>query len=135
MTHTHTHPAEVHADDHAHAAHTHPGTPENYSARPHPEFVVLEIGEGLGALIVHADAELHGTEIEISPAEDDSKRSHKDVLERSITGRPAYTAVFDQLPAGTYTLWTAGVARQRGITITGENVAELDWSSAGPANP
>ena len=40
----------------------------HYSARRHPEFVVLEIGDGIGALIIHADAEMHGAEIEISPA-------------------------------------------------------------------
>jgi len=55
---------------------------EQYSARKHPEFVVLEIGEDVGALIIHADPELHGTEIEISPAHDDRRRSHKEVLER-----------------------------------------------------
>jgi hypothetical protein len=108
-----------------HASHSH----ENYAARAHPEFVVLEIGEHLGALIVHADAALHGTEIEISPSDDDFARSHKDVLEREIDGRPAFTAVFDQLPAGTYTLWRNGAARARDVTIAGGVVAELDWTS------
>ena len=40
---------------------------ENHSARPHPEHVVLEIGDDLGALIVYTDPELHGTEIEKPP--------------------------------------------------------------------
>ena len=106
---------------------------EAYSQTKHPEFVVLEIGEGIGALIVHADRELHGLEIEISPAEDDAHRSHKEVLERDAGGNPAYTAVFDQLPAGTYTLWSEGVARVRGVAVAGGQIAELSWPAAARA--
>lgn len=104
-----------------------------YSARSHPEYVVLEIGEDVGALIVHTDAELHGVEIEISPAGDDAQRSHKEVLERSTGGRPAYTAVFDRVPEGAYTLWTAGVPRARNVTVAGGQVAELSWVGASPS--
>jgi hypothetical protein len=100
---------------------------EHYAARPHPEFVVLEIGPELGALIVHTDASMHGVEIENSPSSDDGQRSHKQVLERSVGGRPAFTAVFDQLTPGTYTLWTDGVARVRGVKVQGERIAKLQW--------
>jgi hypothetical protein len=100
---------------------------EHYAARPHPEFVVLEIGPELGALIVHTDAAMHGVEIEISPSSDDDRRSHKQVLERSVGGRAAFTAVFDQLAPGTYTLWTDDVARVRGVNVRGEHIAELRW--------
>jgi hypothetical protein len=106
---------------------------EHYSARKHPEFVVLDIGEDVGALIIHAAPEMHGVEIEISPAEDDERRSHKEVLERDAGGEPAYTAVFDQLPAGTYTLWSEGVARVRGVAVAGGQIAELNWHSLSPA--
>ncbi len=106
---------------------------EHYSARRHPEFVVLEIGGGVGALIVHADRELHGLEIEISPAEDDERRSHKEVLERDAGSQSAYTAVFDQLPAGTYTLWSEGVARVRGVNVPDGQIAELDWAATARA--
>jgi hypothetical protein len=109
-------------------------TEEHHAARRHPEFVVLDIGGDVGALIVHTDAALVGTEVEISPAGDDARRSHKDVLERTIAGRPAYTAVFDGLREGAYTLWTGGVARARGVDVTGGAIAELDWRSAsGPS--
>jgi hypothetical protein len=101
---------------------------ENYADRPHPEYVVLDIGDDLGALIVHTDAALHGTEIEISPEGADHDRSHKDVLERAIGDRAAFTAVFDRLPEGSYTLWTEGVARVRGVQVAGGAVAELDWT-------
>jgi hypothetical protein len=91
--------------------------------------VVLDIGEDIGALIVHTDAAMLGVEVEISPTGHDEQRSHKDVLQREINGRPAYTAVFDKLPAGTYTLWVNDRARARGVAIEGASVAELDWSS------
>ena len=100
---------------------------EHYAARSHPEFVVLEIGDELGALIVHTSAGMHGVEIEISPDGGDDRRSHKQVLERRSGEAFSYTAVFDQLRAGTYTLWTDGVARVRGVAISGGLVAELDW--------
>jgi hypothetical protein len=101
-----------------------------HTSRPHPEYVVLDIGDDVGALIVHTGAELAGVEVEISPAGQDGRRSHKDVLERSINGRPAYTAVFDRLAAGTYTLWTHGVARARGVVVAGGEIADHELASA-----
>jgi hypothetical protein len=129
MSEEHDHPhghAHDHGDGHTHAhgeGHTH----EPYSARTHPEYVVLEIGDGLGALIVHTDADLHGVEIEISATGADQTRQHKDVLERPLGGRPAFSAVFDQIPDGSYTLWIDDVARARDVRITDSTVAELDW--------
>jgi hypothetical protein len=102
----------------------------HYSERAHPEFVVLEIGDGVGALIIHAAPEAHGTEIEISPAGDDSRRSHKEVLERSTAEGPAFTAVFDGLATGEYTLWVEGEPRARGVGIAGGAIVELDWRPA-----
>jgi hypothetical protein len=117
-----------HDDGHSHDHGV--GSGENYAARRHPEQVVLDIGEDIGALIVHTDAGMVGVEVEISATGEDGRRSHKDVLEREINGRPAYTAVFDKIREGTYTLWVGDVARERGVAITGGAVAELDWSAA-----
>jgi hypothetical protein len=100
---------------------------EHYAARSHPEFVVLEIGDDLGALIVHTGADMHGVEVEISPAEDDQRRSHKQVLERFTGGRSTHTLVFDQLPAGRYTLWSGGEARVRDVVVSAGRVAECRW--------
>src|SRR5271165_1445778 len=113
--------------DHGSQRHTRAGGGESYSARPHPEPVVLDIGGDIGALIGHTDAGMHGVEIEVSAGGADHDRSHKDVVEREINGRPAYTAVFDGLPEGTYTLWVDGVPRARGVAIDGAAVAQLDW--------
>jgi hypothetical protein len=121
-------------DAHEHHTHHHsrePHTHEQYADRPHPEYVVLEIGGDLGALIVYTDPDMHGVEIEISRSGEDGTRSHKDVLERSLGGRPAFSAVFDQISEGSYTLWVAGTARARDVHVGGGKVAELDWRSAG----
>jgi hypothetical protein len=71
-----------------------------------------------------------GVEVEISASGHDGERSHKDVLEREIERRPVYTAVFDKVRAGSYTLWVDDVARERGVVVAGGTVAELDWSQA-----
>jgi hypothetical protein len=115
-----------HDHDHHTGGHSHV---EDHASRPHPEFVVLDIGDDVGALIVHTDAALVGAEVEISPAGQDGRRSHKDVLERTANGRPAYTAVFDGLTEGVYTLWTQDVARERDVSIVGGKIAEVDWRS------
>ena len=105
-------------EDHHHANH-----------RPHSEHVVLEIGGELGALIVYTDPALLHTEIEISPAAEDGRRSHKDVLERRLNGSSIYAAVFDRIPDGTYTLWHDGLPRTRKTAIAGGAIAEVDWRS------
>jgi hypothetical protein len=118
MSHDHDHP------------HSHPHDHHEANHRPHPEAVVLELGGDLGALVVYTDRDLLHTEIEISPAGDDTDRSHKDVLERVLPGRSVYAAVFDRVRGGTYTLWHDGVARSRGVEVEGGRVAELDWRKA-----
>jgi hypothetical protein len=120
---------------HSFGEHTHASDEENHGARAHPEHVVLDIGADIGALILHTDAGMLGMEVEISPTGQDDRRTHKDVLEREINGHPAYTAVFDKLREGTYTLWVDGVALARDVAITGAGVAELDWSGDAVAGP
>jgi hypothetical protein len=122
--------AHGHSQAHGHDHDGRPGGGERYAARRHPERVVLDIGADVGALIVHTDAGMVGVEVEISPTGSDNERSHKEVLEREIDGRPAYTAVFDKLREGSYTLWVNGAPRARRVTITGGSVSELDWARA-----
>jgi len=110
--------------------HDHPHPHPSYSDHPHAQHVVLEIGEDIGALIVHTDAELLGTEVEISPSADDGRRSHKEVLERSMGGHSEHVLVFDALLEGTYTLWLGGTARARDVRISGGAITELDWRGA-----
>src|ERR1700691_4317293 len=126
--HPHGH-SHDHGHDHGHGpGHSHGASGENYAARPHPEHVVLDIGGDIGALIVHTDAGMIGVEVEISASGEDDRRTHKDVLEREINGRPACTAVFDKIRQGSYTLWVDDVACERDVLVSGGAISELDWS-------
>ena len=100
---------------------------EHYASRSHPEFVALDIGGGVGALIVHTGADMHGVEVEISPSDDDTQRSHKQVLERFKGSQSAYTLVYDRLAAGTYTLWADGQNPLRGVAVGDGQITEIRW--------
>jgi hypothetical protein len=110
--------------DHTHT-HSH-----DYADRAHPEWVVLDIGERYGALIVETDAAMHGVEVEISATGAERDGRHKQVLERSAGDRPAYTLVFDKLLEGSYTLWVADEPRAEAVEVAAAAVTELDWRGA-----
>jgi hypothetical protein len=97
----------------------------DHSTDARPEHVMLDLGPGVGALVLHTDATLHGAEIEISPSGSDGNRSHKQVHERPVAGRPLYGAVFDRLPAGGYTLWLDDRPLRRDVAVAGESVTEI----------
>jgi hypothetical protein len=105
------------------ATHHHP----DYAARPHPEHVAIDIGGECGALIVHLDPAMHGVEVEISRAGEERTGSHKQVLERTIAGRPAFTLLYDGLREGSYDLWIGDEPSARGVEIGAGEVAEVDW--------
>ena len=107
--------------DHRHQAHHHHGAGEVRS-RP----VVLDLGDGVGALIVRTDPELLGVEIEISPSRNDAERRHKQVLWRTLGRETATVLVYDNLPEGDYTLWVKDEPWAREVHVTGGEVAELD---------
>jgi len=101
---------------------------ERYSDRVHPESVVLDIGQDIGALIIYTKAALHGREIEVSPRGSVTMRTHVQVLERRINGRPVFAAVFSGLRAGDYDIWETAQNPGGTVTIVGGEVASIDWS-------
>ncbi|MBA2608841.1 MAG: phospholipase [Actinobacteria bacterium] len=94
-------------------------------ARPHPEPVVLDIGGGFGALVVHGDVAQLDTPIEISPTGHDNERQHQHILERPINDQTFYAAVFARVAAGTYTVWIHGQAKERDVAVPDGAVAEI----------
>ena len=101
-------------------------TPNHHHSKDaRSEHVLLDLGPGVGALVLRTGAELHGVEIEISPSGRDRARSHKQVHERPAGGRPLYAAVFDRLPAGEYTLWLDDVPLRRGVAVAGSVVTDI----------
>jgi hypothetical protein len=100
-------------------------TPNHHHSKDaRPEHVMLDLGPGVGALVLRTGADLHGMEIEISPAGRDDERSHKQVHERPVAGRPLYGAVFEALPAGEYTLWLDD-RPLRQVAVAGAAVTDL----------
>jgi hypothetical protein len=97
----------------------------DHSKDSRPEHVMLDLGPGVGALVLHTGAGLHGAEIEISPAGRDEARSHKQIHERPVAGRPLYGAVFDSLPAGEYTLWLYDHPLRHHVAVAGEAVTDI----------
>lgn len=70
-----------------------------------PGTVVLELGAGVGALVLHTSAELNGAEIEISRTGSCGRRTHSQVRPRDVAGGTKYAAVYPDLPPGEYTIW------------------------------
>ena len=86
---------------------------------------MLDLGPGVGALLLRTGSDLHGAEIEISPAGDDTARTHKQVHERPADGRPLHAAVFESLPEGDYTLWLHDRPLRRDVVVVGSVVTEI----------
>jgi hypothetical protein len=106
-------------------------TPNHHHSKDaRSEHVMLDLGPGVGALVLHTGADLHGVEIEISPAGRDGERSHKQVHERPAGGRPLYAAVFENLPAGEYTLWRDDLPLRRGVAVAGAVVTDISIKEA-----
>jgi hypothetical protein len=93
--------------------------------------VLVDIGEDVGALVVHMPAEMAGEEIEICPASADrtgEHRPHVAVLPRPVSHGVAYSAVFPALTAGHYDLYRKpdGPVRLT-ASVTGAHVNEVRW--------
>jgi len=86
---------------------------------------LLDIGDGVGALIVYTTSDLDGREIEVSQL-GARARIHTVVHPRDLDGRTIYAGVFPSLPEGDYTLWSEDPTRNRTLTIASGVVAEVD---------
>jgi hypothetical protein len=111
------------------------GTEHDAAGRSGPSpagSVVLDLGPQVGALVLYAPAELHGAEIEISPADDPAaRRTHSLVRKRDCGGADAgsvsYAAVYPGLREGTYTIWRADGPPAGTVAITGSQVESWHW--------
>jgi len=96
---------------------------ERYIDSVHAEHAVLDIGEDIGALVIHTNEELRGKEIEVSQKGNDAKKVHTAVWERRVNGRTVFAGIYPSLPAGEYIIWTTPSSEVR---IIGGQVAEVD---------
>jgi hypothetical protein len=79
------------------------GTHHHHTLAPSGQgTVVLNIGAGIGALVVHTPARLHGHEIEVSPVADLAARTHAAVRAGTCTAAcPRASCSTACPPAGT----------------------------------
>ncbi len=93
-----------------------------------PGVVVMELGAGIGALILYTPPGLDGEEIEISrDGEPGATRTHSRVRPRPLPGTTRYAAVYPGLPEGRYTIWRDEQTPATAATVTGGQVSSCYW--------
>jgi hypothetical protein len=93
-----------------------------------PGTVVLELGPGVGALVLYTPAELDGREIEISRDDQGgARRTHSQVRPRHVPSGTRYAAVYPDLAAGSYTLWADEQTPASRVVITGGKITNVSW--------
>jgi len=111
----------VHVTEHAHGT-EHPHGPTG------PGTVVLNLGPGVGALVLNTPADLNGREIEISrDAVAGARRTHSQVRERPTPAGTRFAALYPDLPAGSYTIWHDQTTAVGTVTVVGGEVASFNW--------
>jgi hypothetical protein len=133
LTHEHGHAA--HAHDHAHGdghphGHDHDHVHEAGVVAPaaRSASVAIEIGPGVGALILYPAERYRGREIEISRLDGDGRRTHTGVHERTTERAALLTAIFGSLPAGEYRIWEDNTTPGPVVTVPEAGIAELKLS-------
>jgi hypothetical protein len=87
--------------------------------------VILDIGNDVGALVLHTPGEWLGREIDLVSDDRSVPHTHSAVRERRSPEGSVYAAIYPQLQAGQYTVEDS---RQR-LTIIGGRVTEVELVS------
>jgi hypothetical protein len=126
-THDHDHDHGGHSHSHGEDGHTHalaqPEVPISEGAAS--ASVAIDIGDGLGALVILPGERFRGREIEISRVDSDEPRTHTGVHERSKKGGKVLTAIFGSLPAGEYVIWEDAATAGPVVEIPDGAVAQV----------
>jgi hypothetical protein len=89
--------------------------------------VVLDIGGGIGALVLHTPHELAGREIDIFRAGEQQPAMHGAVRERELPGGSVHAVVYPAVPEGDYVIPAVGALPSLSVTIRGGRVTEITW--------
>ena len=91
-----------------------------------PDFVVLDIGDDVGALIVYASENCNGIELDLTAAgAERTHHTHTMIRRRRLLHNDVFAGVYPELTEGTYTIW--GRSRSLGdVVIVGGEVTEFD---------
>ena len=125
MMHSH----DGHGHDHGHP-HEHPHPMEDNSHAGQGS-VILDIGDGVGALVVTMPAELLGVEVEICPSGEErsaAPREHVAVVSRPTPVGDLPPLVFGAVPAGRHELYRKdGGPTVLIVDVHDACVTEVDW--------
>src|SRR4051794_22842979 len=111
--------------------------------------VMIDIGGGVGALIILTDARMHPAEIEGSPVGGEAAatprahehghgatshthaaphRTHVAVRERRGPSGMRYAAIYPELREGEYSVWDVdGTTVHASVRIVGGQITEVEW--------
>jgi hypothetical protein len=121
MSHDHDHD-----HDHGHGhGHDHSAGREPRLAPSGQGTVVLDIGDGIGALVVHTPSDLCGIEIEVARKGETNAFVHTEVRERVLPEGSVYAGVFVALDEGDYTLLDVAEHPACDVTIASGRVTEV----------
>jgi hypothetical protein len=84
--------------------------------------VILDIGNDVGALVLHTSLEWLDHEIDLEPDDPTSPHTHSAVRERRSPGGSSYAAVYPQLREGDYAI----VGSTQRFTIVGGQVTDIE---------
>jgi len=127
MSHDHDHD-QHHDHDHDHdhdQDQAWPPPKERVLAPSGQATVVLDIGEGVGALVVHTPSVLCGTEIEIARRGESRAFVHTEVRERVLPEGSVYAGVFVALDEGDYTVLDVADHPRCDVTIESGQVTQI----------
>jgi len=124
--------------EHHHHSHDHHDT-HDYTHRPveapyvdegptdgPPDALVLDIGDDIGALILYAEEECLGQEIDLTPVgAPRSHHMHTMIRRRRGVGREFIAGVYPELQEGEYTVWGLDGHPLGDVTIVGGRVGEF----------
>ena len=95
------------------------------SSASHGAVVVLDVGGGTGALVVHVPEALLDHELEISPADTPRSRTHTLARRRHLPHGTVVAAVFPSLPEGDHTVWGPSGEPMARVHVTSGGVTEV----------
>ena len=97
-----------------------------------PEALVLDIGDGIGALVLYTNESCLGREVDVTPAgSPHSHEIHTMIRRRRAVDRDVVAGVYPELEAGTYDVWGIDRVIVGQVVIEGGRVAEYDAGDCG----
>jgi hypothetical protein len=114
-----------HSHEHPHRTPEAPYVDDGPTEGP-PEALVLDIGDDIGALILHADESCLGMEIDLTPVgAPRSHHLHTMIRRRRAVDREFIVGVYPELMEGNYTVWGIDGHPLGDVVIRGGHVSEF----------